>query len=62
LGLRDKVTGDWRKLYNEKISDLHLSPNIIWMIKSRIMRCMGHVACMGERIGAYWVLVGPGIR
>ena len=28
------------------------------MIKSRIMRWVGHVACMGERTGIYRVLVG----
>jgi hypothetical protein len=27
-------------------SDLHCSPNIIWMIKSRRMRRAGHLACM----------------
>jgi len=62
LGLRDKGTGDWLKLYNEKLNDLYLSPNIIWKIKSRIMRCSGQAACMGERRGAYRVLVGPSIR
>ena len=28
------------------------------VIKSRKMKLGGHVARMGERIGAYWVLVG----
>jgi hypothetical protein len=30
---RDKGTGDWRRLHNEKLHDLCSSPNIIWLIK-----------------------------
>jgi len=26
---RDDVTGDWRKMYNEKLCDLYSSPNIV---------------------------------
>jgi hypothetical protein len=43
---RDEVTGDWRKLHNE---ELHNSPNIIRMIKSRRMRLAEHVARMRRR-------------
>jgi hypothetical protein len=45
---RDEVTGDWRKLHNEKLHNLCSSPNIIRMIMSRKMRWAGHVARMGE--------------
>jgi hypothetical protein len=55
---RDEVTCEWRKLYNEELHDLYCSPNIIWVIISRRMRWMGHVACMGERRSAHWVLAG----
>jgi len=55
---RDQITGEWRKLYNEELNDLHSSPHIIHMIKSRRMRWVGHVACMEERRCAYRILVG----
>jgi hypothetical protein len=55
---RDEVTGEWRKLHNEELNDLYCSPDIVRMIKSRRMRWVGHVARMGERRGAYRVLVG----
>ena len=54
---RDGVTGEWRKLHNEELNDLHSSPNILRVITSIRMRWAGHVARMGER-GVYRVLVG----
>ena len=35
---RDAVTGEWRRLHNEVLSDLKSSPNIVRVIKSRRMR------------------------
>ena len=55
---RDGVTGECRKLHNEELNDLYCSPNIVRVIKSRIMRWVGHVARVGERRGVYRVLVG----
>jgi hypothetical protein len=55
---RDEVTGGWRKLHNEELRDLYSSPSIIRMIKSRRMRCAGHVARMGEKRNAYRLLLG----
>jgi hypothetical protein len=55
---RNKVTGEWRKLHNEKLNDLYSSPNILQAIKSGRMRWVGHVVRMGERTAAYRVLVG----
>jgi hypothetical protein len=55
---RDEVRGEWRKLHNEKLIDLHSSSNIIQAIKSRRMRWAGYAASMSESRGVYWVLVG----
>ena len=46
------------KLHNEELNDLYSSPSIIRVIKSRRMSEDGHVARMGNRKGAYRVLVG----
>jgi hypothetical protein len=55
---RDEATGDWRTLHNEELNDLYSSTNIIRVIKWRRMRWAGHVARMGEKRGAYRILVG----
>jgi len=55
---RDEVTGVWRRLHNEELHDLYCSPNVIRVIKSRRMRWAGHAGRMGERRGAFRVLVG----
>jgi hypothetical protein len=54
----DEVTEEWRKLHNEELNDLYSSPIIIQVIKSRRMRWVGKVACMGGRRSANWVLAG----
>jgi hypothetical protein len=55
---KDEVAGECRKLHNEQLCDLYCSPNIVRLITSRKMRWAGHVARMGDRRGAYKVLVG----
>ena len=52
---RDEVTGQWRKLHNEELSDLYSLPNIVRVVKSRRMgwSCMWRV--WG---GVHRVLVG----
>jgi hypothetical protein len=44
---RDQATGDWRRLHNEELNDLHSAPNIP-VTKSRRMRWAWHVAPMGK--------------
>jgi len=41
-----KVTGSWRKMYNEKFHDLFSFLNT-QIIKLRTLRWVQHVACMG---------------
>jgi hypothetical protein len=48
---RDVVTGEWRKIHNEKLTDSYSSPNIDRLIKLRSMRWAGHVAHGGKRGG-----------
>jgi len=55
---RDEVAGEWKTQHHEKLNDLYPSSNIARVIKSRRMRWPWHVARMGDRRGAYSVLVG----
>ena len=55
---RDEVTGEWKKLHNEELSDLYSFPNIVRVVKSRRMSWAGYVARMGEGRGVHRVLVG----
>jgi len=52
----DEVTGEWRKLHNEELSDRYSLPNIMWVVKSRRMRWAGHVAHIGRGEGCtgFW--------
>jgi len=54
----DEVTGELRKLHNEELSDLYASPDVVRVIKTRIMRWAELVARAGERRTVYRALVG----
>jgi hypothetical protein len=51
------VTGGLKKLHNEELFGLYSSPSIIRVIKSKMMRCVGHVARIGEKVDACRILV-----
>jgi hypothetical protein len=56
-GLKTAEVVGVRKLHTEELHNLYSSASIIRMIKSRRMRWVGHVACMGRRamrIGFRW--------
>jgi hypothetical protein len=46
---RDEETGKWRGLHNEELHSLYSPPNIIRVIKLRIIKWVGHEALMGVR-------------
>jgi hypothetical protein len=52
---RDEVTGEWRKLHNEELNGLYSLPNIVRVVKSRIMRCRACGAYGGGERGAQGV-------
>jgi hypothetical protein len=55
---RDEVTGELRKLHSVELYNLYSSPGIVKQIKSRRMRSVGHVVCMGQVRNEHRVLVG----
>jgi hypothetical protein len=55
---RDEMKGGWRKLHNEGLHNLHSSPIIIRMIKSRRMRWVEHVSQIWAKENTHRILVG----
>jgi hypothetical protein len=51
-----KVVGGGRRLHNEELYKLYASLDVIKVIKSRRMRCTGHVAGMGNMRNVYKIL------
>jgi len=61
------MKGEWKRLHNEELSDLYLSPNTIRVMRSRRMRSVGHVALKWvfktwDRAGTglIWLRIGTG--
>ena len=54
----DNYNSNKMRWHNEELNDFYSSPNVVRVIKSRIMRWAGHVASMVEMRGVYRVLVG----
>jgi len=48
------VAEGWRRLHIEKLRNLYISPCIIRVMKSRMMRWTGQLACVGKMRNAYW--------
>jgi hypothetical protein len=49
FGPKREEDGSCRKLHNDELHNLYSSPNIVRVIKSRMLRWAGHVARMGRR-------------
>jgi hypothetical protein len=50
---REEETRGCRRLHNEELHNLHVSPNIIMVIKSRKMTYNSHVARVRKMRNAY---------
>jgi hypothetical protein len=55
---RKEVAGGWEKLHNKELHNVYSSSYVTRVIKSRRMRCAGHVACMGKKKNLYKIFVG----
>jgi hypothetical protein len=55
---REEVVGGWRRLHNEELHNFYASPNIIRVIKSKMLGWAGHVAHTGEKRNSYTILIG----
>ena len=56
FGPKSDEKGEWRMLHNEEINSLYRSSNIVRLIKSRRLRCAGHLARMEEGMSVFKIL------
>ena len=54
----EKETGDWERIYNEDVPNLHCFPNKIRMTNSRRINWARNVESMQEQRNEYSILVG----
>jgi hypothetical protein len=54
LSTGKEVTGRWQKANGEELQNVHSSPQIVRVTRSKRMRWAGHVARMGENRQAYF--------
>jgi hypothetical protein len=47
--MREEMGGGWKSLHNEELQSLYALASVIWVMKSRRMRGVGHVERMGRR-------------
>ena len=62
FGPRMNENVDWRRFHNEDLHSLHRSSNIVWRVKSRILRCTGHAAWMKDGRSVLKIVTGKSIR
>jgi hypothetical protein len=53
----DEARGGWGRLHNEELHNPFLSPNLIRMITSRMMRWQRHGERMRENRNAYKIII-----
>jgi hypothetical protein len=58
FGPKSHANGEWRRLHDEELHNLHCSPNIIRLIKFRRLRWAGHVDRMEEGRSGFRILTG----
>jgi hypothetical protein len=46
--MREEVAGDWRRLHSEELHNLYTSLNVVMVIKTIMMRYMGHASMHGR--------------
>jgi hypothetical protein len=44
-----QIIEEWRKLHRFELGYQYCSPNMIGVIKLKLMRCVWYVVCMGHR-------------
>jgi hypothetical protein len=54
FGIKEEGAGGWRRLYNEELHNLYISPNIVRVMKSREMGRAGSLHGRDEKCIQYF--------